>query len=44
MNKEKLLTPLETIEEQEQIKRQKTFVIEDDKILMKNLNQKPVYF
>ena len=40
MNKENLLNPLETIEEQEQIKRQETFVIEDGKILMKNLNQK----
>ena len=44
MNKKKLLTPLETIEEQEQIKRQKTFIIEDGKILMKNLNQKALYF
>ena len=44
MNKAKLPTPLKTIEGQEQIRRQKTFAIEDDKILMKNLNQKTLYF
>ena len=40
MNKTKFPTPSETIEEREQTRRQKAFIIKNSKILIKNLNKK----